>query len=145
MEKSEKVYRYRGRKVKDDNIIHTWDVIQNRGKYEYKINRNMPILKNLEESMDEDQINLMESYLNLVEETFPFGDVYCRAAQNEMNLEKKNNNDEEEAFQLAENTVQQLMQIHGNVKEFIESMKIMEPFSNYPDVVTRIKEAYGNE
>lgn len=37
------------------------------------------------------------------------------------------------------------MQIHGNVKEFIESMKIMEPFSNYPDVVTRIKEAYGNE
>ena len=62
-----------------------------------------------------------------------------------MNLEKKNNNDEEEAFQLAENTVQQLMQIHGNVKEFIESMKIMEPFSNYPDVVTRIKEEYGNE
>lgn len=145
VEKSEKVYRYRGRKVKDDNIIHTWDVIQNRGKYEYKINRNMPILKNLEESMDEDQINLMESYLNLVEETFPFGDVYCRAAQNEMNLEKKNNNDEEEAFQLAENTVQQLMKIHGNVKEFIESMKIMEPFSNYPDVVTRIKEEYGNE
>ena len=43
--KSEKVYRYRGRKVKDDNIIHTWDVIQNREKYEYKINRNMPILK----------------------------------------------------------------------------------------------------
>lgn len=39
--------------------------------------------------MDEDQINLMESYLNLVEETFPFGDVYCRAAQNEMNLEKR--------------------------------------------------------
>lgn len=45
VEKSEKVYRYRGRKVKDDNIIHTWDVIQNREKYEYKINRNMPILK----------------------------------------------------------------------------------------------------
>ena len=145
VEKSEKVYRYRGRKVKDDNIIHTWDVIQNREKYEYKINRNMPILKNLEESMDEDQINLLESYLNLVEETFPFGDVYCRVAQNEMNLEKKNNDDKEKIFQLAENTIQQLMQIHGSVEQFIESMKIMEPFSNYPDVVTRIKEEYGNE
>ena len=100
VEKSEKVYRYRGRKVREDNIIHTWDVIQNRGKYEYKINRNMPILKNLEDSMDEDQINLLESYLNLVEESFPYGDVYCRAAQNEMDLEKKGSSEKEKAFQL---------------------------------------------
>lgn len=145
VEKSEKVYRYRGRKVREDNIIHTWDVIQNRGKYEYKINRNMPILKNLEDSMDEDQINLLESYLNLVEESFPYGDVYCRAAQNEMDLEKKGSSEKEKAFQLADNTVQQLLQIHGNVEQFIESMKIMEPFSNYPDVIIRIKEAYANE
>lgn len=145
VEKSEKVYRYRGRKVREDNIIHTWDVIQNRGKYEYKINRNMPILKNLENSMDEDQINLLESYLSLIEETFPYGDVYCRVAQNEMDLEKKGNSEKEEVYQLADNTVQQLLQIHGNVDQFIESMKIMEPFSNYPDVIARIKEVYANE
>ena len=145
VEKSEKVYRYRGRKVREDNIIHTWDVIQNRGKYEYKINRNMPILKNLENSMDEDQINLLESYLSLIEETFPYGDVYCRVDRNEMDLEKKGNSEKEEVYQLADNTVQQLLQIHGNVDQFIESMKIMEPFSNYPDVIARIKEVYANE
>lgn len=143
--RSEKVYRYRGRNVNNDEFIHPWDVIKNRGNYEYKINRDLPILKSLEQAMDDSQVSLLESYLDLIEKTFPYGDVYCRISQNEMELEKKDKNEKDEVYQQALAFIHQIGQTNGDIDGFINLMKMMEPFCKYPDIVQKVEEKYKNE
>ena len=51
--RSESVYRYRGRKVSNDNLQHVWNTVDNRGQFHYLVNRELPLYKLLESSLDE--------------------------------------------------------------------------------------------
>ena len=142
--RSERVYKYRGRNVQTDNLIHVWNPVDDRGKFQYCINRDLPIIHLLESRISEQSSSLLDSLIKMLEDSFPYADVYYRMAKNEANV-TEGALEESEAYMIAEQTVQQLASINGNVDGFLKNMDKMDFFLKYPDVVSKIREVYGND
>lgn len=140
--RSEHVYRYRGRNVQTDKLIHVWNPIEERDKFAYRINRDMPVLKALYNTLDDDSSNLLDSFISMIEETFPYADVYYRMANNEQSR-AEGGLDEQKVFEMAESMIHQLESDKGNVDQFLCIMNQIDFFAKYPSVITKIREVYG--
>lgn len=77
-EKSVKIYNSRGTykpRKKDDKIsdlTYVWEQRKNRnGQYSFYLNKRHPLLKKLEENLDDESSELLKSYLRLVENYMP--------------------------------------------------------------------------
>ena len=142
--RSERVYKYRGRNVKTDNLIHVWDPIDDRGRFRYQINRELPVFQMLEQHLDEAGLNLLDTYTKMLEDAFPYSDVYYRMAKSEADVtESALENDD--VYNMAAQMVDQIKVIGGDVTKFLETMDKMDFFIKYPDVVQKIREVYGND
>ena len=85
---SESIHTFRGRKEKKtDEIDYVWEKIKVREGYEYQINRSIPQLKILEETLDDRQVKMLNSVIELLEEAFPVTAVYVDVAKG--NIEEK--------------------------------------------------------
>ena len=142
--RSERVYKYRGRNVQTDNLIHVWNPIDDRGILQYQINRDLPIFQMLENHLDDEGSELLESLIKMIEDSFPFSDVYYRMAKTEADI-KESKIENEEVFDIANQMVQQVNAKSGDLKAFIESMGKMDFFIKYPEVVRQIKEIHADD
>lgn len=137
--RSEQVYKYRGRKVNEDGLEHVWNIVNNRGSFQYQINREMPLYRQLEDALDENSVRYLDSLIKVLEDTFPYGDVYYRMAKNE-SVAKTYSLEEEEAYKVAVDMIESVRNINGDVGQFIKTMDKIDFFVKYPDVVNKIKE-----
>ncbi len=142
--RSERVYKYRGRTVTNDQINHVWKTIDNRGKFLYQINRELPMYKALEERLDERALAYLNSFIKTIEDSFPYGDVYYRIARDENAIEKTSLAFEE-VYTVAVDTIHSIKKSGGDVKQFIDTMDKIDFFVKYPDVIRQIREDYNNE
>lgn len=142
--RSERVYRYRGRKVSDDDLQHIWNPIDNRGSFQYLINRDLPLYKKLEECLDEEGNRYLDSLIKTIEDAFPYGDVYFRLAKSE-NTIQTSSLEFDEVYKVAADMIQSIKEIDGDITTFISSMGKIDFFIKYPEVVERIKEDYGSD
>lgn len=142
--RSENVYKYRGRMATQDNLQHVWQVIDNRGKFRYLIDRESPIYRMLETKLDEDGLNYLDSFIKILEDAFPYGDVYYRLAKDE-NTVNQNGMDFEEVYKVAEDMISAYRSIDGDVNHFLSTLDKIDYFVKYPDVVRKIREDYTND
>ena len=84
--KSKNVHEYRGRRQSPtDNINYIWERLELRnGAYEYKINRNIPQIKILEESLDSEQIKMLDGLIDGIENSFPSSSIYLDVSKGEI-------------------------------------------------------------
>lgn len=139
--RSERVYKYRGRSVSKDNLQHIWETIDNRGKFQYQINRELPIVKLLEESLDEKALGYLDSFIKMIEDAFPYGDVYYRLAKDE-NIVDQTGMDFEEVYKVAESMISAYKEMGGDISIFLDTLDKIDYFVKYPDVVKKIREDY---
>lgn len=142
--RSERVYKYRGRSILRDNLQHIWETIDNRGKFQYKINRQLPIVKKLEESLDEQALGYLDSFIKTIEDAFPYGDVYYRLAKDE-NAFDQTGMEFEEVYKVAVNMILAYKEMGGDTQTFLDSLDKIDYFVKYPDVVKKIREDYKND
>lgn len=142
--RSERVYKYRGRSTSRDNLQHIWETIDNRGKFQYRINRELPIVKKMEESLDEQALVYLDSFIKTIEDAFPYGDVYYRLAKDE-NAVDQSGMEFEEVYKVAMNMVLAYEEMGGDIRTFLDSMDKIDYFVKYPDVVKKIREDYKND
>ena len=140
--RSKRVFTYRGRKVKDDKIEHTWNIINNRGAIQYLVNRDIPLYRQIEDSLDETGQRNLDSFIKMLEDSFPFQDVYNRIAQNPEDI-KKGALEFEEAYRIGSDIVESLKQIGGDIDAFLKSLDSFDFFINYPNVVKKLREDYS--
>ena len=136
---SEKVYKYRGRKEKSDEIQHIWEVVMNRGKFSYQINKETELYKYIENLMPVENIHSFNQFIKLLEERFPYDDVYYRYSKNAQEFEKSTS-DEKEIYDLALDIIKGLKEKNYSYKDFINCMHYTDPFKDYPNVISKIKE-----
>lgn len=141
--KSANVYKYRGRKIESDSLEHTWEIIDDRGKYSYKINKNALLYKQLIEKLDQQGETYLNSFIEMIENSFPYEDIYYRMGKNEVNLE--GNEDFDKVYSVALDMIEVAKEQNLNVKDFIETMHCIEYFAKHMDVVERLKKEYLNE
>ncbi|MCI6846305.1 MAG: ATP-binding protein [Solobacterium sp.] len=140
--KSANVYKYRGRKIEPDQLVHTWDIINDRGKYSYKINKNTLLYKQLIEKLDQQGEAYLTSFIEMIENSFPYEDIYYRMGKNEVKLE----NDEEfdKVYSVALDMIEAAKEQNLDIRDFIKNMNYIEYFAKHEDVLKRIKEEYLN-
>lgn len=142
--RSERVYKYRGRNVQTDNLIHVWNPIDDRGRFQYQINRELPVLKMLESNLTENGVAVLDAFIKMLEDAFPYSDVYYRMAKSEANV-TEGALETNEVYQMADQMVHQIETMGGDVSAFLKTMDKMDFFIKYPDVVSQIREVYGND
>lgn len=142
--KSERVYKYRGRKISSEDITHVWEVIDDRGKYKYTINRSLPLYKDLLNHLDEVGESYLSSFIKMLENSFPFEDIYYRMGKNEIDVQK-NTLKFEEVYEIAVDMIHSIKGTDIVVSDFIDALNYYDFFSNYPEVIEKLKENYQNE
>lgn len=139
--RSERVYRYRGRNVQNDELIHAWNLIEERDRFGYRVNHELPVLQMLYDKIDKESIKLLDVFINMLEEEFPYSDVYYRKAKNEQSF-SEGNLEEEKVYKAAESMIAQ-MDSDEKIQAFLPTIKYIDFFSKYPNVIKRIQEVYG--
>ena len=122
---SKNVYRYRGRRKSNSEIIYTWDKIKNRDEVIYKINRELPQYKLLFNSLDNNQKKSLELLLREIELNLPIDAIYT---------EKAEGNKIQETEDDFENMIKEFMESQEkecekngiNYEEFIEKFRKTE-------------------
>ena len=142
--RSEIVYKYRGRKVSNDSLQHVWNTVDNRGQFQYLVNRDLPLYKLLERSLDERALGYLDAFIKTLEDTFPYGDVYYRLAKDDSSA-KTSSLDFEEAYRIAETMLGNLKVLGLDTKSFLDNMDTVDFFVKHPDVVKKIREDYAND
>lgn len=130
--KSKKVHEYRGRKTNND-INYIWDRIETRNKcYEYKINREMPQLKMLESSLNNEQLKLLSVIIENIENYFPIHSVYLDEAKGDISLKSNKNIDN----LLNEIKIQLRFCEENNLDSRIMLKELLktEPYCNYSEL-----------
>jgi hypothetical protein len=82
---SKKVIEYRGKLNRDDEIAYIWQRITDRdGSISYSINRDLPQLQLLLNSLDQPGQRVLQVLLQNIEQNFPSSSVYLDVADGEM-------------------------------------------------------------
>ena len=133
---SEKIHTFRGKKERpNDDIDYVWDRVKVRDGYSYVLNRDLPLLKMLIDSLDDKQYKLLNNFLNTIETTFPSQTIYIDGAKG--NLEHEDVNVEEIWDQLQEN-IQYVKDNNMDVKKFYEMFLNSEPYCKIDEIKDRI-------
>ena len=139
---SESVHTYRGRKEKKkDDVEYIWERVRLREGYEYVINRQIPQLKMLDETLNDAQSKMLEHVISTLEKSFPVSALYVDAAKG--NIEEKTK-DDSEVVETLWNEIQDQIEYaknnNLNVIKYYEMLMKVEPYCNYSDITQRIQE-----
>lgn len=124
---SESVHTYRGRKVNSsEDIDYIWERIAMREGYQYKINRNIPVLKLLKESLSDSQYDNVEELMDLIERSFPTSTIYLDVSKGK--LVEEANEETEIMYKRIMEQVDAAKLLGMNIKELLEAFKKAEPY-----------------
>lgn len=136
---SKRVHEYRGRKTNTNEINYIWDRFENRDKYDYRINRDLPQIKLLEKQLGPKQLTMLNNILCLIEENIPNNQIYLDTANNVYNHKSKDLEMDDMISQI--NSMLNLAsQFNIEKKEMLRSLLKTEPYVNYEDLEDKFKE-----
>lgn len=136
-EGSKRVYKFRGRKVNDDNLIHSWERIQGRKGISYLINREHPIIQSLSLKLDDESYSLLEMLLETLESTYPIDSLYADMASDNR-IGTYNVNIADRLMEIANCLIETASTIDGGSERLLNNLHQLDPFCLYPDITTQI-------
>ena len=139
---SEAVHTYRGRKENaDKDIEYIWERIKVRDSYKYTINRDLPQLRILTNTLDDQQTKLLDSFLKTLAEGFPSGALYVDMAKGSVEEKKELNNQEtiEQIWSELKTQLDYIMQKELPIVKYLKAFMKVEPYCNYKAIKERIQ------
>lgn len=86
-----KVYTGRGKKIEDKNIEKFWNLYaEENGKISFRLNLENKIYKKLIENLTENEMELLEMYLNYVQDYIPLNAILAQLQQNPHKVVQRN-------------------------------------------------------
>lgn len=143
VQSSETVHTYRGRKEKKDkDIEYIWERVKARDGFRYEINRNLPQIKILEETLDEKQIKYLDNVLKSLEEFFPVQALYVDAAKGNITDKPKDENPEEieKIWDELQVSINYIKKNNLSVLDYYKAFLKVEPYCNHQEIKNRIEE-----
>lgn len=144
---SESVHTYRGRRTQSTDTSHIWERIEVRDNcYEYRINRDIPQLKILEESLNSKQLKCLNEFIIQLEERFPITNLYLDVAKGKV-MEKSIEDEEkiEVLYAQVKDQVVYAKESGMDYKIIAKAFINTEPYCKYNVIINRIKEEYEIE
>lgn len=144
---SESVHTYRGRRTQSTDTSHIWERIEVRDNcYEYRINRDIPQLKILEESLNSKQLKCLNEFIIQLEERFPITNLYLDVAKGKV-MEQSIEDEEkiEVLYAQVKDQVVYAKESGMDYKIIAKAFINTEPYCKYNVIINRIKEEYEIE
>lgn len=137
---SKKVHEYRGRKTLNNEVNYVWDRFETREKtYDYRINRDLPQLKILENQLEPKQLTMLNNILTLIEESIPNNQIYLDTANNVYNIVEFENDLDDMIAQISE-MLNIASEMNIDKKEFLKNILKTEPYVNYKELEEKFRE-----
>lgn len=135
---SERVHNYRGRKIKENQDFDSvWEKISIRDSYQYQINRNIPVMKILKESLSENHLKLVDEMLQMLERTFPSESLYLNVAKGE--LSEYISEDTKTLYDQVQEQLYVAKEAGMNLVELINTFICCEPYCLDKDLVNLLE------
>jgi hypothetical protein len=137
---SRRVYRFRGRKVKCDDLIPFWDRVQGRGGgISYLINRKHPLISAMLTRLDNDREGkgILGLLLDALEVTYPADALYEDMASDRKTV-VVDESIQERLKDLAALLIDASEMIEGGREKLMQDLPILEPFNLYPEITAEI-------
>lgn len=129
--KSERKYRYRGRKESAGDKCYVWDKISYEGQYYYKINMNHPIIREGLDRLDEEEKKWFSDVVGIVEGSVPYHDMYCMMADSQLNTRHS----EQDADDII---IQGIRLLETGMS--VDDIRNTEPFMGRRDVLSKLED-----
>ena len=137
---SEAVHSYRGRKEKkQDDIDYVWERQKLRDGYTYTINREIPQIKLLEETLNNNQVKMLDSIIKLLEENFPTSAVYYDVAKGDIEEKTVDKDQIEEIWAELQKNIEYIKENHLDIVRYYTAFLKVEPYCKYPEIKERIQ------
>lgn len=136
--RSESVHQYRGRRTTaNSGINYIWERIEGREGFQYKINRELPQLGILKNSLNEEQGRLLESLISTIEDAFPTSTLYLDASKGKLEERVAHNTE-----QMEKEILEQLEYAHNNnmeVRTLFETFMKLDPYCSDKNLRERLE------
>lgn len=142
--KSKKIYTQRAINVNRElGYQCVWDTLREQDKTYYKINRELPIIQKLSDSLTDSQIKLLDLVLTDIENNVPKYDIFSQIANDGEEKEDKYEDVKDRIKTFLEiNNVRNIEMFDNVIKPLLES----EPYCNYEQLYEDIKkETFTND
>ena len=132
---SEAVHSYRGRKEKkQDDIDYVWERQKLRDGYTYTINREIPQIKLLEETLNNNQVKMLDSIIKLLEENFPTSAVYYDVAKGDIEEKTVDKDQIKEIWAELQKNIEYIKENHLDIVRYYTAFLKVEPYCKYPEI-----------
>ena len=136
-EQSKRTYTFRGKKETSSDIEHVWNRFKRTdGGVYYEINKKHPIVRMLKTEAPQLEDEL-DRYLVQIERSLPYNQIIVDV-DNDQRIE---NFDDVDTIEL-EKSLDKLLKIQESKKsklEFLDLLRFVEPFNNYPELIEKRK------
>lgn len=136
---SESVHTHRGRKEnKNKDIDYIWERLKIRDGYEYVINREIPQLKILADTLDDSQLKMLENLVKTLEESFPVSALYVDAAKGKIEEKAEDEDEIDRLWSELQLQIQFVKSSGFSVADYYRAFSRVEPYCNYQEIKERI-------
>lgn len=133
-EKSKRTWTYRGKREVDDSVVHVWNRYRTRnGGYMYEINRDYPLLVEIQQENTE-IANRLLLLMKQIEENIPLNSLYLDLTNDEKIENDKEANTTEVITMLREILKTTESSLHSDM---IDMLKKTEPFCNHVEEIDK--------
>ncbi|ADU29398.1 ATP-binding protein [Evansella cellulosilytica] len=126
--KGSRPYTGRGKKIEDKSTTRFWELMADNKEIKFAINRLHPIIKSLENTLDDDQQHLLNVILMGVEGYLPLDAIVAQLNTNPLNVKQDSLIDEVQIKALVEN-----WRAGGISEDFIKQLLRTEVYKNRED------------
>lgn len=138
---SESVHTFRSRKETTTEIDYIWERAKTRTGYEYLINRSIPQLQLLAQSLDDKQTKLLNIVLKTLENSFPVNAMYVDVAKGVIEGKKVEEDPEmvETMWSEIRENIEFVITHKLPVVDYYLAFMKTEPYCNSAEIKTRIE------
>jgi hypothetical protein len=144
-EGSGRVYRYRGRRINNDGLIHMWDRREGRTGIAYFVNREHPLFAALAQVLEEAEQSALVDLVGAIEAMLPIDAIYADRADDNRSIEQRPEYTVEELGDLAGRLLDVFGRASASRAKFLSQLALLEPFSFYPDESAFIMQRLADE
>lgn len=134
---SKRTWTFRSRKEVQDGIVHIWDKVETREGIKYIVNQDHPILKELNERLDQETQKILKNYIETVQNNLPFNSLHVDLNSDEKIVNDKKTDEQIRVIFLAKSIIIEAIK-HDHLEETMENFTKVEPFMYYMDDINKV-------
>lgn len=141
-DRSRRVYTFRGNRGWDADLVPAWKRLELRDRnVRYEVNRQHDLFGALRREVPEHAAPLLERFVQMIEESFPFDAVYADMASDRRTAPlEKADEVEDRLMEIAGHLLAALASSPDARNAMLERLHLLEPFNRHPEMTTKIKE-----